>query len=145
MKLFTESSTLHVKMQKKTVISSLNKRSTKKMLNWCTSCFVTSVVLLDVFSSATSGTMFRRSSWVALARCTQHGALYCMNTKSPDLNRWESNKTEMGQDRWPNSIEGYVYFAVEKASSSSRKAGWGPILFSTASVKLLIMLLMILD
>jgi len=38
---------------------------------------------------------------------------------------------------------GYVYFAVEKSSSSSQKAGWGPILFSTALVKLVLMLLII--
>jgi len=38
-----------------------------------------------------------------------------------------------------NNIEGYVYFAVKKASNSSCKAGWDQ--FSTASVKLVLMLL----
>ena len=31
-----------------------------------------------------------------------HGALSCMNTKSPYLNRWESNKRKMGRNWWPN-------------------------------------------
>jgi len=34
------------------------------------------------------------------------------------------------------AYEGYVYFAVEKAYSSSRIAGWGPIQHSPASAKL---------
>ena len=107
-------------------ISSLNKRSTGNVLNFSPSYFVTATVLPDVFSTAKSG-MFRRSSWVALAQCALHSALSCINTKSPDLNRWESNKTKMDLDWSANNIEGYMYFAMEKASSSSRRAGSWPI------------------
>ena len=48
---------------------------------------------------------------------------------------WESNTTKMKRDRWPIYKEGH--FAVEKAFSSSRKTGWGPIqhIFSWTLVK----------
>jgi len=42
--------------KKHEVINSLNKCSTENVLNWCPSCFVTAAVLLDVFSTAKSGT-----------------------------------------------------------------------------------------
>ena len=54
---------LHVKMQKKhKFISSINKCSTENVLNWSPLCFVTAAVVTDVFSTAKSGTTFRRSS-----------------------------------------------------------------------------------
>ena len=52
---------LHVRMQKKHQIIS-GKRSTETVLNLFPSIFVTPVVLPDVFSTAKSGTTFRRSS-----------------------------------------------------------------------------------
>ena len=135
---------LHVKMQKThKVISCLNKRSTNKWwigahpVLWLLQCCQTFFPLQNQEQRFEN-----HPEWVALARCELHGALSCMNTKSPDLNHWE-NQIKSKRDRWPNNIWGYVYFALEKASSSSSKAGWGRILFSTASVKLVLMLLII--
>jgi len=50
------------KCRKHKVISSLNKRSTENILNWCPSYFVTAAVLPDDFSTAKSGRTFERSS-----------------------------------------------------------------------------------
>jgi len=132
---------LHVKMQKKHhVISSLNKCLTENVLNWYPSCFATAK-WCQTSSIAKSGTTFRRSSWVALTRCALHGALSCMNTKSPDLNHWESNKTKTGRDWWQNNIEGYVYFQWKRRLAAVAKQDGDQL--STASDKLVLMLLTI--
>jgi len=108
--------------------SSFNKCWTENVLNWSPILFLWLLQCCQTSFNCRIRTTFQRSCRVVLARCALHGALSCMNTKSPDLNRWENNRTKMGRDRWPNNIEGYVDFAVEKASSSSCKAGWGPII-----------------
>jgi len=124
------------------VISSLNKCLTENVLNWSPSCFVTAAVLPDILSTAKSETTFRRLSWVALAWSALRGTLSCTNTKSPDLNHWESNMTKMGRDWWSNNIlEGYVYSAVEKRLAVVPQQEGDQ--FSTASVKLVLMLLKI--
>jgi len=92
-------------MQTIQTYSSLDKHSTKNVLNRFPSCFVTAAVLPNVFSAAKLGITFRRSFRVAFARCALHGALSCMNTKSLDLYHWESNKTTMGRDRSPNNVQ----------------------------------------
>ena len=59
------------------------------------------------------------------------------------LNRRESDNTKMGRNRWPNNIEYYIVFAVEKASNSSGKAGGGQFSTASVTVKLVSMLLII--
>jgi len=127
--------TLKCKKNKHKVFSSLNKRSTENALNWSPSCFVTAAVLPDVFSTAKSGIPFLRSPWVSClgSMCTAWCTVLHEH-RVTRLNRWESNKTKMGRDRWPNNIEGYMYCTVEKASSSSHEARWGPIQHSLSYI-----------
>ena len=101
--------TLKCKKNKHKVFSSLNKRSTENALNWSPSCFVTAAVLPDVFSTAKSGIPFLRSPWVSClgSMCTAWCTVLHEH-RVTRLNRWESNKTKMGRDWWPNTIEGYV-------------------------------------
>jgi len=85
------STALYYKMQKNKVISSLNKCSIENVLNWSPSCFVTAAVLPDVLSTAKSGTTFRRSSWVALARCALHFAVEKVSSSSRKARCMETN------------------------------------------------------
>jgi len=77
------------------------------MFNWRCADLVP-ILFCDCCSAAKSGTTIRRSSWVAWARPALHDAPSCMNTKSPGLNRRESDKTKMEGDQRLNNIEGYT-------------------------------------
>jgi len=95
------------KMSKNTNLSAALTSFQRKMC-WINTHPVlwTAEVLQDVFSTAKSGTTFRRSSWVVLARCVLHDALSCMNShqtwtmKKAITQKWD----EIDDQSEPNNI-----------------------------------------